>query len=296
AGMRAIVGIAIIEGLARFGTPEAQLEAGVALRERTLGNPLVEIALGPHSGYNLGDDTLRRIRDEAIARDMLIHIHVAETPTEGDAVTARTGRTVPEHLDDLGLLDARVLAAHGVWLTESDMRLFAARGVGVAHCPGSNGKLASGIAPVRSMRAAGVPVAVSTDGPASNDNLDVLEEARLALLVARLRDGDAAALGVSDALHMITREAAAALGRNDLGSLEEGRAADVIRIDLDRPEYEPIRSPSDVLGLLVWAGSSRDVTDVWVAGEHVVASGVVTTLPLDDIRAAGRRIADRIAG
>jgi len=295
AGLRAIVCVAIIEGLERFGTPDDQFEAGVALRARMVDDPLIEIGLGPHSAYSVGDDTLRRLRDEAIAHEMLIHSHVAETRTEGDGVTGRTGRTVPEHLLDLGLLEARMVAAHGVWLTESDMALFAAHGVGVAHCPGSNGKLASGIAPVRAMRVAGVSVAVSTDGPASNDNLDVLEEARLALLYARLRESDATALGVTDALRMITSEAAAALGRNDVGSLEAGRAADVVRISLDRPEFEPLEAPSDVLGLLVWAGSSRDVTDVWVGGRQVVAGGEVTTMPLDDIRRDARRIAARIA-
>jgi len=296
AGMRAIVGITIIEGLERFGTPDDQIESGLVLWEAMEGHPLIEVGFGPHSAYNLGDATLARLRDEALARDMLIHIHVAETRTEGDSVTKRTGRTVPEHLEHLGLLEARMVAAHGVWLTESDMALFGSRGVGVAHCPGSNGKLASGIAPVRAMRRAGIPVAVSTDGPASNDNLDVLEEARLALLYARLRDADAAALGVRDALRMVTSEAASALGRDDLGALVPGRRADVVRVSLDRPEFEPVAAPADVLGHLVWAGSARDVTDVWVGGRRVVAGGELTTLPLDEVRSAASAIANRLAG
>jgi 5-methylthioadenosine/S-adenosylhomocysteine deaminase len=211
-------------------------------------------------------------------------------------VTARTGKTVPEHLEDLGLLEARVLAAHGVWLTDSDIAMLSGYRVGVAHCPGSNGKVASGIAPVRKMRDAGIPVAVSTDGPASNDNLDVLEEARLALLYSRLRDMDAAALGVDDALRMITSEAATALGRNDLGVLAPGKAADIVRFSLDRPEFSPVLNPSDVLGLLVWAASSRDVTDVWVGGQRVVQDGEVTTVDVARVRAEATEIARRIAG
>lgn len=295
-GMRAVVGVTVIEGLERFGTPEQQIDEGLALQERMAGDPLVEIAFGPHSAYTLQEETLRRIRDEALARNMLVHIHVAETRSEGDGVTRRTGRTVPEYLGDLGMLDCRMLAAHGVWLTDSDMALLSAHGIGVAHCPGSNGKLASGIAPVRAMREAGIRVAVSTDGPASNDNLDLLEEARLALLYARLKDSDAGALGVADALRMITSEAAGAIGRPDLGSLEAGKPADIVRISLDRPEFEPIARPSDVLDLLVWAGSSRDVTDVWVGGHRVIAAGEVTTVAVDDLRREARQIAARIAG
>ncbi|MCJ7726982.1 MAG: amidohydrolase [Acidimicrobiia bacterium] len=294
-GMRAIVGVTIIEGLERFGTPEEQFEAGLVLRDQ-MKDPLIEIAFGPHSAYTLREETLRRIRDEALARDMLVHIHVAETRTEGDGVTRRTGRTVPEYLADLGMLECRMVAAHGVWLTDSDMALFGAHDVGVAHCPGSNGKLASGIAPVRAMREAGISVAVSTDGPASNDNLDVLDEARLALLYARLRDSDPSALGVGDALRMITSEAARAVGRPDLGSLEAAKAADIVRVSLDRPEFEPIEQPADVLDLLVWAGSSRDVTDVWVGGDRVVEAGEVTTIAVDELRHDARRIAARIAG
>jgi 5-methylthioadenosine/S-adenosylhomocysteine deaminase len=166
----------------------------------------------------------------------------------------------------------------------------------VAHCPGSNGKLASGIAPVADLRRTGVPVGVATDGPASNDNLDLFEDATLALLYARLRDLDAAALGVEDALRMITVEAAAALGRDDLGAFLPGRRADMIRVSLDHPVYEPVVEAADVVSHLVWAGSSRDVTDVWVAGEQIVESGVCRTVDVGAARSAVRAIARRIAG
>ena len=294
AGIRAIVGATVIEGLERFGTPEEQIQQGLALRAATLDDPLIEISFGPHSAYTVSEHLLERIRDLAIEHGMLIHIHVAETQTEGDGVTDRTGKTVPEYLDSLGMLEARMLAAHGVWLTPTDLELFGRHGVGVAHCPGSNGKLASGIAPVRAMRDAGIHVSVSTDGPASNDNLDVLEEARLALLYARLRDADAAALSFEDALAMVTSEAARALGRPELGTLEPGTAADIIRVDLDRPEYEPVAAPEDVLGHLVWAGSSRDVTDVWVGGRRVVRHREVTTVEVEQVRRSAREIAARI--
>jgi 5-methylthioadenosine/S-adenosylhomocysteine deaminase len=295
-GIRSIVAVAVVTGLDRFGTPDGQLAGAVELRNRMAGQPLVEVALGPHSAYMLDDAVLGAVRDTALANEMLVHIHVAETRDEGDAVEERTGRTVPSHLDDLGMLETRMVAAHGVWLTAGDIDLFARHGVGVAHCPGSNGKLASGIAPVRAMRAAGSAVAVSTDGPASNDNLDVVEEARLALLYARLREHDASALGTGEALRMITSEAAAALGRDDLGALEAGRRADIVRFSLERPEYGPVTDPSEIPAHLIWAGSARDVTDVWVEGRRVVADGEALLVDVAALQAEAASIAQRIAG
>jgi 5-methylthioadenosine/S-adenosylhomocysteine deaminase len=176
------------------------------------------------------------------------------------------------------------------------MTVLAELGVGVAHCPGSNGKLASGMAPVVEMRRAGIPVGAATDGPASNNNLDLWEEARLALLYARLRERNAAALGVEDALRMITSEAAAALGRDDIGSLQPGRRADLIRVSTAHPVYDPVAEPIDLLSHLIWAGSARDVTDVWVGGHRVVDSGVPTNVDAAAARSRIREIATRLAG
>jgi 5-methylthioadenosine/S-adenosylhomocysteine deaminase len=244
----------------------------------------------------LGDAALREVAETVVAVGMPVHIHLAETRTEGDAVTARTGRTVAAHLAGLGLFAGRATAAHCVWLTQTDIALLAEHRVGVAHCPGSNGKLASGIAPVAAMRRAGVRVGLGTDGPASNDNLDLWEEARLALLYARLRDLDAAALGLPDALRLATSEAAAALGREDIGALLPGRRADMIRLSLEHIVYDPVLAPRDVLSHLVWAGSSRDVTDVWVSGRQVVEGRVCRTVDVEAARAGLRAAARRLAG
>jgi 5-methylthioadenosine/S-adenosylhomocysteine deaminase len=298
AGIGAVVSAAIVDapGWERFGTPDEQAAAAVALRDRWAGSGLVEIGFGPHSAYALPGEFLAEVADLAVAETMPVHIHVAETRTEGDPVTERSGMSVPAYLADLGLFRARTVAAHCVWLDGADIALLADHGVGVAHCPGSNGKLASGIAPVAALRRAGVPVGVATDGPASNDNLDLFEEATLALLYARLRDLDAAVLGVEDALRMATSEAAAALGRGDIGVLLPGRRADMIRVSLDHPAFEPMVEPADVVSHLVWSGSSRDVTDVWVAGERAVESGVCRSVDLEAARADVRAIARRIAG
>jgi 5-methylthioadenosine/S-adenosylhomocysteine deaminase len=288
--------VAEAPGWERFGTASDMLRRAVALREELAGEELVEVGVGAHSAYVLGEAALREVVETAVAEEMPVHIHVAETRTEGDEVTARTGLTVPAYLAGLGLFAARTCAAHGVWLTEGDIGLLAEHGVGVAHCPGSNGKLASGIAPVVALRGAGVAVGLGTDGPASNDNLDLWEEARLSLLLARLRSGDASALGLGDALRMATCEAAAALGREDIGALLPGRRADMARLSLDRVVYDPVLEPGDVLSLLVWAGSAADVTDVWVGGRRVVEGRECRTVDVDEARAGLRAAARRLAG
>ncbi len=298
AGLRTLVFPAVVEGPGweRFGTATDMIRAAVALRESLAGADLIEVGLGPHSAYLLGEAALREVAEVAGALAMPVHLHVAETRSEGDGVLARTGQTVPAYLAGLGFFGRRTLAAHGVWLTPEDIALFAAHGVAVAHCPGSNGKLASGLAPVVALRRAGVAVGVGTDGPASNDNLDLWEEARLALLFSRLREGDAGALGVEDALRFLTSGAAAALGRDDLGALLPGRRADMVRVSLDDVVYDPVVTPRDLLGLLVWAGSRRDVTDVWVGGRRVVEAGTCRPVDLERERAGLRAAAVRLAG
>jgi 5-methylthioadenosine/S-adenosylhomocysteine deaminase len=298
AGLRTLVFPAVAEapGWERFGTPAAMIRDAVSLRRALAGEELVEVGLGPHAAYTLSDAALRAVAEAAAEEDMPVHVHVAETATEGDGIRARTGKSVPGHLAGLGFFGARTLAAHCVWLDSGDIALLAAHGVGVAHCPGSNGKLASGLAPVAALLRAGVAVGVGTDGPASNDNLDLWEEARLALLYARLREGDAAALGVEAALRLMTTGAARALGRPDLGALLPGRRADMVRVALDDVVYDPVLSPRDLLGHLVWAGSRRDVTDVWVGGRRVVADGRCLTVDLPRERAGLRAAAARLAG
>ena len=298
AGLRVLVFPAVAEapGWERFGTPSDMVRSALTLRARMAGEDLVEVGLGPHSAYALGDAPLLEVAETAAAAGIPVHIHLAETRTEGDAITARTGRTVAAHLAGLGLFAARTTAAHCVWLTSADIALLAEHGVGVAHCPGSNGKLASGVAPVVAMRRAGIRVGLGTDGPASNDNLDLWEEGRLALLCARLRDLDASALALEDALRMATSEAAAALGRDDIGALLPGRRADMIRLSLENIVYDPVLQPRDVLAHLVWAGSSRDVTDVWVGGRRVVDGRVCRTVEVEVARAGLRAAARRLAG
>ena len=235
------------------------------------------MSYAPHSAYTLPVEALEAVAESAAARGALVQIHVAETADEDTAQRAEHG-SVPALLRKTGLLDGRLLAAHAVHLSDSDIDLFAANGTGVAHCPGSNAKLASGIARLTDLRAASVAVGLGTDGPASNDDLDLWEEVQLSAMLARLSTQDATAVRAADALLLATRGGADALGRDDIGAIETGRWADLVHIDVDDPAFATgLDVPDDqLLANLVWAAGSRRVTDVWVAGEHVVADGEPT--------------------
>jgi 5-methylthioadenosine/S-adenosylhomocysteine deaminase len=232
----------------------------------------IELSYGPHSAYMLPLAALENIAEQAAARRALVQIHVAEAADEDERQRAEHG-SVPRLLDKVGLLGGRLIAAHAVHLSDEDIALLAARGAAVAHCPGSNAKLASGIARLSELRAASVPVGLGTDGPASNDDLDLWEEVQLAAMLSRLSSQDSTALGAAQALLLATREGARALGRDDIGVLEAGRWADVVHIDLDDPAFAtgPDAPDDQLLSNLVWAAGSRRVRDVWVAGEQVVA-------------------------
>ncbi|GAA4854711.1 amidohydrolase family protein [Saccharopolyspora rosea] len=257
----------------------------------------VELAYGPHSAYTLPPEALAAIGDAAQQRGALVHTHVAETATE-DAEQREQFGSVPALLEKLGVLDGRVLAAHGVHLSDEDIELFARHRVGVAHCPGSNAKLASGTARLVDLLAAGVPVGLGTDGPSSNDDLDLWEEVQLAGLLARLSTGDATALSASAALLAATRGGADALHRDDIGALEPGRWADVVHLSVDNPAFATgLEAPDDqVLANVVWAAGSRCVRDVWVAGEQVLRDREPTRVDRRDVQAAARTAARHVRG
>ncbi|GAA3248124.1 amidohydrolase [Pseudonocardia petroleophila] len=287
-------GVIAAPGWDRLGTWE-QMRDDISARiddgGRVQGR--VELGYGPHSAYTLPPEALASIGEHARARGALLHVHVAEAAEEDAAARASHG-SVPALLDSLGVLDGRVLAAHSIQLSDDDIALFAARGTAVAHCPGSNAKLAAGIARVTALRRAGVRVGLGTDGPASGDDLDVWAEARLAGLLARVTSGDAAALTASELLLMATRDGAAAIGRDDLGALEPGRWADLVHVDLDDPVFTDPADDAQLLSNLVWAGGSRLVRDVWVAGDRVLAGGEPTRVERAATTAAIRDVAARL--
>lgn len=275
AGLRCIVSSPLIEAAAfsAFGTIDAQIETIRSLRREWRDHRTIEIGVGPHAAHTLSRDALLTVADAVRLDPMLVHIHVAEQPGEAASLEQASGGTVPEYLDELGLLSPRTVAAHCVWVTDRDIELFAARRVSVAHCPASNGRHASGIAPVEAMREAGVKVGIATDGPASHDRLDLFEDVRTAARLARIRHMDASRMSAATLLGMVTTEAAAAIGRPDLGHLAPGARADMVAIDVEADGFDPILAPDELVGRVVWAGSRDAVRSVWVDGEPVVVDG-----------------------
>jgi 5-methylthioadenosine/S-adenosylhomocysteine deaminase len=298
ASLRCVVASPFIEAadFAGLGPISDQVAALRELAHRWTDHPTVEIAAGPHAAYSLSRDALAAVSACAHDEGLLVHIHLAEQPHEATEVERRTGMTVPAYLDSLGLLGPRTVAAHSVWVTDADIELMAARGVGVAHCPCSNGRHASGIAPVAKMRRAGIKVGIATDGPASHDRLDMFEDVRTAARYARIVQMDASQLSAAELLAMVTSEAADALGRADLGRLTAGSRADMIAMDHTADGFEPVLDPADLIGRVVWAGTGSAVRDVWVGGRHVVVNGSCITTDRQEARQRVVEIARRLAG
>jgi 5-methylthioadenosine/S-adenosylhomocysteine deaminase len=303
-GTRAVVtpGIIAVPGWDRLGTWQQMLDA-ISRWIDTAGlrfgpGERIEVGYGPHAAYTLPPQALAEAGAAARQRGALVHIHVAETPGEDAAIRERYG-SVPLLLERLGVLGdgTRVLAAHAVQLSDTDIAVLARHHAGVAHCPASNSKLASGVARLLDLRAAGIAVGLGTDGPASHDDLDLWDDIRLAARLARLAAGDAAALTAAQALLLATRGGAGALGRDDLGTLRAGAWADVVHIGPDDPAFAAGLDVPDgqLLANLVWAAGARAVRDVWVAGEQVLREGVPTRVDATAARAALRERVARFA-
>jgi 5-methylthioadenosine/S-adenosylhomocysteine deaminase len=256
----------------------------------------IEVGFAPHAAYTVPLTVLVDVAREAQAIDALVHLHLAETEHEGKAFEAEQGGSVPAVLAREGVFEGRVLAAHCIWLSAEDLALLEAHDVAVAHCPQSNAKLASGIAPLTDLLARGIRVGLGTDGPASNNDLDLWEEMRLSAMLARLRERDAAALDSAAALELATRGAGRALGRHDLGVLAPGACADMIAVSLEDPVFVPLLDDGQLIEHLVWSGSSRLVTDVWVEGRRLVEAGRCLTVDLDEARAEVEQRARRLQG
>lgn len=295
AGMRGLVAAGIIAALSPDGDLSGRLGAiNDFIDGHDSRGGRIHMAYGPHSAYDLSGRQLAEIAEAAQQRQAVVHIHLEETEAERRQILDEHGITATRFLADHGVLEAKVLAAHGVWLDADDRRLLAQAGAAVTHCPQSNLKLGSGIAPLVELLEAGVRVGLGTDGPASNDDLDLWEELKLAPMLARGTNHDPAAVSAVTALDLATRSGALALGFDDVGVLRAGAQADVIRIDLDHPAFAPGRA-EELLANLVWAGSGRHVTDVWVAGRQVVQDRQCLTVDVDravaEVKIRGARLA-----
>ncbi|RUM37983.1 MAG: S-adenosylhomocysteine deaminase [Desulfobulbus sp.] len=276
-GMRAWLG----EVLYDFPSPSyGELENGFALMEQLFAdyaeNERITITVNPHAVYTCSPDLLTRLGDFAAERQALLHIHLAENQDEGALCRERFGVGPVGHLDKLGLLGERTLAAHCVVLDNEDIGLLARRGVKVAHCLESNMKLASGIAPVPAMLAAGVCVGIGTDGSASNNDVDMFGEMDCVAKVHKAVLKDPTVMDAETTLFAATCGGAAALGaQQKIGSLEVGKKADLIVVDFDRPHLSPVYHP---VSHLVYAARGADVVHSMINGRLVMKNRKILTL------------------
>ena len=259
------------------------LSKGLALHDRFRDDGLITTCFGPHSAYTVEPKRLERVAMYADEIDADVHIHLHETEDEVERARRSHGGTWIRVLDQIGLLTERLQAVHMTAVSDAEIDLVAERGVRVVHCPHSNMKLASGICPVTKFLAAGASVGLGTDGAASNNALDLFAEARVAALLSKTANADATVLPAADLLAMATLGGARALGMDDrIGSIEVGKCADLVAVDVNHPAMQPLNNPH---AALVHANAGACVTHTFVDGRCVYENGVWHTLDIDEILA-----------
>ncbi|MBX7170509.1 MAG: amidohydrolase [Pyrinomonadaceae bacterium] len=297
-GLRAVCG----ESILKFPTPDSSSYEDAMAQAREFiakwkGHPLIVPAIAPHAPYTTTPEILRETAELAIEFDVPLHTHLAETALEVENLRNEEGMPVIPYVRKHGLLEAKVIAAHCVHLDMGEIRTLQHAGTGVSHNPSSNLKLASGFAPIVKMLDAGVNVGIGTDGTASNNDLDMFEEIRIAALIAKAVNNDPTALPASQALLMATRLGANALHIGDItGSLTTGRRADLILIDINPVHNSPSfrRSPENVYSQLVYAAKSTDVTDVMVNGKWLMRERQLLTVKENELLIEAREVAKKI--
>ncbi|GAB1595539.1 TRZ/ATZ family hydrolase [Lysobacter claricitrinus] len=292
-GFRALVGLPVIDFPTAWAkTSDEYFGKAADVHAAWRGDALVGTAIAPHAPYTVNDANFERVRDFSHERDVRVHLHTHETAQEIRDSIAQFGMRPLARLDRLGLVNDRLIAVHMTQLTDDEIALCAARGVCVAHCPESNLKLASGFCPVCKLQRAGVTFGLGTDGCASNNDLDMVGETRTAALLAKAVADDASALDAASALRAATLGGAITLGLGaTIGSIREGKQADLVCVDLDDIESQPL---FHVISQLVYATGRHQVTDVWIAGRRKLRDRELVDMDRDALRANARQWRDRI--
>ncbi|RDH80657.1 MAG: TRZ/ATZ family hydrolase [endosymbiont of Galathealinum brachiosum] len=281
-GIRACIGLIAVEFPSAWASnADEYIDKGLELRDHFRSDSLIHTPFAPHAPFTVSDAPLSRIRVLADEMDLPIHIHVHETADEIEQSIKQHGKRPLERLNELGLVSPNLMAVHLTQVTDEEITLLAESSSHVVHCPESNLKLASGFCPVKKLMDAGINVALGTDGSASNNDLNMLGEMHTASLLAKGVSGDATALTAMQTIRMATINGAKALGLDqDTGSLEAGKYADITAIDFSALEMNPIYDP---VANLVYSAGREQVTDVWVAGRHLLKDKELTTLDEQDI-------------
>jgi 5-methylthioadenosine/S-adenosylhomocysteine deaminase len=293
-GMRALVSATVIDQRSpdAEGATDSIAKGGGFIDRWQNRHPRITPIFGPHANYTLDAEQLRKTREAAQKHGVAISIHVSESPFESQYSKDNYGKTSIEMLDDIGFFDGPTIAAHVVWPTATEIPILRDRKVGVIHNPSSNMKLASGVSPVAEMLAAGVRVGLGTDGPASNNDLDMWEEMRLAAFLQKVTRMDPEVLPATTVLRMATIGGATAIGLGDeIGSLEAGKRADLIQVAFDDVHHVPT---FDVISHLVYVTDEQDVASVVVDGALLMREGEFLTLDTDRIAAEASALAARI--
>ncbi|BBL58060.1 TRZ/ATZ family hydrolase [Methylomonas koyamae] len=278
-GIRANIGLIVFDFPTVWAeNADAYLAKGLALHEKLRHESLLSLSFAPHAPYTVSDAPLRSLLTYADEMNLTVHMHLHETAHEVEEQRQKTGQTPLQRLRQLGLLTPAFIGVHMTQLAAADIAAYAETGAHIVHCPESNLKLASGFCPVAACLAAGINVALGTDGAASNNDLDMVSEMRTAALLAKAVAGDAGAVSAATALRMATLNGAKALGLDaEIGSLTVGKQADVAAIDLSELETQPLFNP---LAQIVYAADRRQVSDVWVAGRQLLKKRQLTTMNL----------------
>lgn len=286
-GMRAVVGQTVMKFPAPdAGSYEDSLELSVDLIKKWTGHPLIIPAIAPHAVYTCPSEVLEAVVEIALKYDAVVHFHVSETSDEVDNVRKESGMPVVPYIKKFGMLDTKLIAAHCVHVDDGEIRTLQRAGTGIAHNPSSNLKLASGFAPIARMMEVDANVGIGTDGAASNNDLDMFEEMRLASLIAKPVAGDPTVLNAKQVLEMVTRIGAKVLHMEDItGSLEIGKRADLILLDLspihNRPQFK--RDPENIYAQIVYASKANDVTDVMVEGQWLMRNQSLLTIDEEEL-------------
>ncbi len=281
------------QGIIGFADGEKKLASNIELYKNWHGaaDGRITVMFGPHAIYTCPPDFLKKVAAEAQKLGAEIHMHMNETKTEIEDSVKNYGKRPFEVVAETGLLDLGMLAAHCVWLSDAEIDIIKAKKVRVAHNPGSNMKLASGIAPVTKLLSKGVTVALGTDGASSNNNLDMLEEIRLSTLLAKVETLDPLAVPAAQALQMATESGAQALGLKNVGRLEEDCKADIVLWDTGGVEWQPNYNPTS---LLVYSANSSAVDTVIVDGKILMQGRQLKTLDEEKIIAEFTACANRL--
>jgi 5-methylthioadenosine/S-adenosylhomocysteine deaminase len=293
-GFRAVVGLPVIEfPTAWAGSQDEYFARATDVHDSFQGSGLVTTAFAPHAPYTVSDASFERIRVLSDQLDIPVHLHLHETAQEVEDARARDGLRPFQRLQKLGIVNDRLIAVHMTQLTDGEIAACAAEGVSVVHCPESNLKLASGFCPAQKLRAAGVNLALGTDGCASNNDLDMFGEMRTAALLAKAVAGDAAAFDAGYALRAATLNGARALGLEaHIGSIEVGKQADLAAVRLSDLETQPLYH---VASQLVYATGRHQVSDVWIAGQRRLAGRELVDVDVPAMLAKARAWRARIA-